>query len=153
MFLGSSCFAGQQTSALAPYVAQTSAPATCFAKFARRACFVEHGRLLTLHLLHRISLLLHFVCPQEVVVAATDSLGAPEAAGGGMGLGALFSRQPSGGVGGNRAEVYALKVRGEYFACALKRGMLEAPLARLLPPLRAGWLQHPALSVCYFGAV
>lgn len=47
---------------------------------------------------------------QEVVVTSSDSLGAPEAAAGGMSLGAFFARQPSAGGSSGRAEVYALKV-------------------------------------------
>lgn len=54
---------------------------------------------------------------QEVVVTATDSLGAPEAAASSMSLGALFSRQPSAGSSSSRAEVYALKVSLAAFCC------------------------------------
>lgn len=54
-------------------------------------------------------LTLHYL--QEVVVSATDSLGAPEAAASGLGLGAFFARQPTSGGSSSRAEVYALKVR------------------------------------------
>lgn len=61
-------------------------------------------------------------CPagQEEVVSANDLLGAPEAAPGGMSLGALFQRQPAAGSA-SRAEVYALKDRAGVLA------QLEAP--------------------------
>ncbi|PRW32567.1 vacuolar sorting-associated 52 A isoform A [Chlorella sorokiniana] len=58
---------------------------------------------------------------EEIVVTSTDSLGAPEAAAGGMGLGAFFARQPTAGGSSSRAEVYALKDRAGVLA------QLEAP--------------------------
>ncbi|KAL4421397.1 hypothetical protein ABPG75_010688 [Micractinium tetrahymenae] len=57
---------------------------------------------------------------EEVVVTANDLLGTPEAASGGMSLGALFQRQPAAGSA-SRAEVYALKDRAGVLA------QLEAP--------------------------
>lgn len=65
---------------------------------------------------------------QEVVVTSSDSLGAPEAAAGGMGLGAFFARQPSAGGSSGRAEVYALKV-----GWAQKEGTLLTGSAWLHP--------------------
>lgn len=55
-------------------------------------------------------------------MTASDTLGAPEAAAGGMGLGALFARASGGGGGAaGRADVYALRDR------AMVLAQLEAP--------------------------
>lgn len=54
-------------------------------------------------------------------MTAADTLGAPEAAAGGLGLGALFARTGGSGGGAGRADVFALRDR------AMVLAQLEAP--------------------------